>query len=442
MRIVLPVHHFPPRYSAGAELYTLRLARWLQSQGHDVEVVCVEAIDRGDGTLSAAADTYDGITVWRLSFDMRADPRLEYDNPLLGAWFAQYLDRRRPNLAHFQAGYLLGAAPLEAAHAAGVPIVLTLHDYWFLCPRITLLRGDGALCASVPEDPAECDWCMRLASRRYRIADQLSAGLAGRAAMKLAGGPGRAQIADRRERLARALDLPDAVIAPSRFLAERFAPLVAPERLVVSRLGLDPRPFQLLPQRPQGDGVLRIGYIGQIAPHKGVHLLVEAFRRLRAVGRQIELQIYGGLESNPAYVRWLRQLADGDDRIQYHGRFENQRVAAILARLDVMVTPSIWYENSPLTILESHAASVPVVTAALGGMAELVRHEVDGLHFRPADAADLARQLQRAIDEPELLGRLRAGITPPRSLDDEGRQIESVYERLVARSAGMLERVL
>jgi glycosyltransferase involved in cell wall biosynthesis len=432
MNIVLPVHHFPPRYSAGAELYTFRLARWLQMHGHQAEVICIEAIDRGSsGVLEAVEDSYEGIAVWRLAFDMAQadDFRWTYDNPLLRAWFTAYFQRHRPDIVHAQAGYLIGAAPIIAARAAGIPTALTLHDYWFLCPRITLQRGDGSLCETIPDDPAGCAWCMRLESRRYRLPDQVSGRLVGRVAQAVALGSGRREIADRRARLLSTLGLLDAVIAPSHFLAERFAAYVAPDRMHLSRYGLDPAPFLDL-RRPAPDGTLRIGFTGQIAPHKGVHLLIEAFRALDSRSRPVELHIYGGLEARPDYVARLRRLAGGDARIHLHGRFENQRAAEILAGLDVAVVPSIWYENSPLAIMEAHAAGTPVVTAALGGMAELVRDGVDGLHFAPADAADLARQLQRVIDEPELLSTLRTAVTMPRTIDDEMRQLGVIYQRM------------
>jgi glycosyltransferase involved in cell wall biosynthesis len=175
--------------------------------------------------------------------------------------------------------------------------------------------------------------------------------------------------------------------------------------------------------------------------------LIAAFKLLRAESRPVGLHIYGGLEAKQAYaqnyINRLRQLAGDDARIHFEGRFENARVAEILSGLDVTVTPSTWYENSPLAILESRAAGTPVVTAALGGMAELVRDGVDGLHFRPGDAADLARQLQRLLDEPDLLPRLRAGVARnvPRSIEDEMRQLMEIYQGLGphARSQNVVE---
>ena len=149
MRVLLAVHHFPPRYSAGAELYTYRLARWLIRRGHEAEVVCVERIDaRGAGPLRAHADTYEGVPVWRLDLDLRKAPaEWVFRNEAVMAWAAEHLATYRPDLVHLQSGYLITPSVLEAAIGRGIATAVTLHDYWFLCPRITLLRGDGSLCA-------------------------------------------------------------------------------------------------------------------------------------------------------------------------------------------------------------------------------------------------------------------------------------------------------
>lgn len=437
MKVTLPVHHFLPKYSAGAEQYTYRLARWLRTRGHQPEVVCIEAIDQGEvDSISAVADVYDDIPVHRLSFDLLNAPqraRWNYDNPLLGAWFERYLHEATPDLVHFQAGYLMGAAPLIVAGAMGVPALLTLHDYWFLCPRTTLQRGDGTLCSEIPVEPAGCDWCMKQASRRYRLSDQATFGLVGSVVRAMASRTAGDEIARRRAVMAQALAVPALLLSPSRYLASRFADIVSPDRIHVFQYGLDPRAFRAHRSRPSDD-VLRIGFVGQISSHKGVHVLIDAFRRVKAGNRKVELHIFGGLSAFPDYVARLRQLAAGDERIHFRGRFEANLLAETLASLDVTVVPSLWYDNSPLAIHESRAAGVPAIVSTLGGMPELIRDEVDGLYIRPDDTGDLARQLQRLIDEPELLPRLRAGVAanPPRDFEEEMQQLEALYGRVVS----------
>jgi len=440
MKIVLPVHHFPPRYSAGAELYTYRLAKWLQAHGHEVEVVAIEDIESGDATkLEATHDHHQGIPVWRLSFNLLKSPQRElweFDNPLLGEWFERYFQRQRPDLAHFQAGYLIGAAPIFAAQRTGVPVVLTLHDYWYLCPQHTLQRSDGGLCAAPPQNPLECARCRLWSYEPYQRLGRWPK--VRTMAAKLPWPADGERMALRRKRLQAALDAVAQVVALSQFMASLFAERVDPERLVFCRTGIDVERFRSRTERGAGP-VVRFGYVGQVAPHKGVHLLVEALQSLREREQKIELHIWGGDGGNPAYVTSLQQKAGEDPRVVFHGRFSNDRLPEILDALDFVVVPSIWYENCPLAILEAYAAHAPVVTADRGGMAELVNHGEDGLHFRMGDAADLARVLQRILDEPALRTRLQQGarMRSIRTIEEEMHQLLSIYEtaRIVGHRA-------
>lgn len=438
MRIALPVHHFLPTYVAGAELYTAKLAQHLQMRGHDVEVIAIESTTYGDdGRLHVDSAPFHDIPIHRLRFNLDALPDRErslFDNPLLGEWFAHYFRTVRPDIVHFQAGYLLGVAPIFAARANQVPSLLTLHDYWFVCPRFTLLRGDGSLCAEVPQDPATCAWCNLLMKRRYRFMDHLAGGQLGKGVSRIDLLGKRALMAQRRQRLREALAQIDTIISPSHFMADMVAGVVDRRRIEVVRFGFDQtrrQPAAL----PIPTDELRIGFIGQVNEHKGVHLLIEAFRRVKTSHR-VRLDIHGNIPI-PAYREKLTQIAAADPRIHFHGRYENTQVADILASFSVCVAPSTWYENSPIAIQEAQVAQVPVVTAAFGGMQELVEDGVNGLHFTPRSADSLTLQLQRLVDQPELLAHIQMGARRKqiRTIDDELDDLERLYLR-VQTSAG------
>jgi glycosyltransferase involved in cell wall biosynthesis len=435
LNIVLPVHHFPPRYTAGAEQYTLNLARWLRARGDTVTVVAFESIDSGSRTgIDAVRTEHEGIPVWRLSMDLMRAPERErwtYYNEPLERWFARLLRDERPDLLHFQAGYLMGVAPVFAARAAGITTGITLHDYWYLCPRHTLLRGDDALCESIPESAAECVWCHDyLWSSRKRKLHALTGGAYHALALRTMPRKRLEQGEERRRLAAEALAAMSFVIAPSAYLHQRMRVGVAPSKLHQIRYGLPLARFEQARSTPRdADAPLTIGYIGQIAHHKGVHLLIEAFRALKPGVRPLALHVYGGL-NDTAYVDRLRALAAGDARIQFKGRFEHADAPAVYRACDVTVAPSIWYENLPLAILEAYAAGTPVVTASTGGMSEPVAHNANGMHFALGDARALARELQRLCDDPALLARLQQGAldSPPGSTDDELRQVAALYE--------------
>ena len=115
-----------------------------------------------------------------------------------------------------------------------------------------------------------------------------------------------------------------------------------------------------------------------------------------------------------------------------HGAYRNTELPEILARLDAVVVPSLWYENAPLTIQEALHAGVPVITSNCGGMAEMIRHEINGLTFEIGRSDALRAALRRLHEEPDLLSRLAAGIQPVPSIAEQSVEVRRIYEELCA----------
>ena len=97
-----------------------------------------------------------------------------------------------------------------------------------------------------------------------------------------------------------------------------------------------------------------------------------------------------------------------------------------------MVVPSRWLETGPLVVLEAFAAGTPVLGARLGGIAELVSDRVDGVLMPPEDPGAWASAIAAIAAAPEQVARLRAGIIPPRTLDDVARDMAGLYRTLLA----------
>jgi glycosyltransferase involved in cell wall biosynthesis len=317
-------------------------------------------------------------------------------------------------------------------------------DFWFLCPRINLLQRDGVVC-DIPEDTKECALCLRQDKRRYQWLNWLTGGLSNRLVRKLWRSPELLQCMG-------SADLVRALEERRAFLREQYesANLVLTNSMFLRDTllarGLRARRFRQLRQgmdaaRWVGDSTktpsphLRIGYVGQIAGHKGVDVLVQAFQRLQGGDPGPCLTIYGNINQFPGFVRRLRHLAGGDARITFAGTFRNDEILEVHRHLDVLVVPSIWYENSPNVVLEAFVAKTPVIASDRGGLAELVQHEVNGLLFRMGDAADLARQLQRVVDQPTLLASLREGIPPTKTIEDEMGDLLETYRSIVGAAA-------
>lgn len=119
--------------------------------------------------------------------------------------------------------------------------------------------------------------------------------------------------------------------------------------------------------------------------------------------------------------------------MSFRGRFDNSRLSEIYREIDVLVVPSTWYENSPITIHEAFLLHTPLVVSDIGGMAELVTDGEDGLHFRVGDPVDLAEKLGRFVDDPDLATRLGEAAPPIKTLAEDAREMEERYRALIAR---------
>jgi MoaA/NifB/PqqE/SkfB family radical SAM enzyme len=237
-------------------------------------------------------------------------------------------------------------------------------------------------------------------------------------------------------------ELVDLFIAPARYLHDRYRDAFGvPERKLVyldygfARERMDGR------RRTPGEP-FTFGYIGTHIPAKGIHDLIRAFGRL---GGNARLRIWGRPrgQDTEALQGIAASLPDGAaDRVEWLPEYRNQHIVRdVFDRCDAIVVPSVWVENSPLVIHEAQQARVPVVTANAGGMAEYVRHEVNGLLFEHRSIAALAAQMQRFVDDPALAARLGArgylfsetGDVP--AVGDHVREIERLYEQVLRRHA-------
>ena len=125
--------------------------------------------------------------------------------------------------------------------------------------------------------------------------------------------------------------------------------------------------------------------------------------------------IYGKMEDFPEYSGDLKRLADNNDAIEFCGTFHNSKIGEVLADLDVLVIPSLWYENTPLIVYSAQAARCPVVASDFPGISEVIRDQVNGLLFEAGNPAKLAEQLSRFINEPALAERLSINSQKPKS---------------------------
>jgi glycosyltransferase involved in cell wall biosynthesis len=118
-----------------------------------------------------------------------------------------------------------------------------------------------------------------------------------------------------------------------------------------------------------------------------------------------------------------------------HGAYRRDEMAKLLAAVDWVITPSIWWENAPLVIQEAFQQRRPVICSDIGGMAEAVANGHDGLHFRTGDPADLARAMRRAMNEPGLWECLSSNISRVLTVADSAAEHRSLYANLTTAAS-------
>ncbi|MDQ4075336.1 MAG: glycosyltransferase family 4 protein [Chloroflexota bacterium] len=415
MRILHLVHQYPPDDVGGVELHTQSVARELARRGHEVGVFFRQRAE-GRGLESWEEQ---GVRVWAAR-DGALSPtgRLlaTFHAPTVAAFFERVLEEMKPEIVHIH--HLMGL-PVALAHEMSqrdIPYVVTLHDYWWGCANAQLLTNDREEICDGP------DWwlnCGRCALARAGVSQLWLA-------------PALAPLfAYRYQQLHPILQQAQRLIAPTDFTRdsyERMGFSVEKVQVIPHGIALPPNAKGLESRPDPGQRTLCIAYVGGIARQKGVHVLVEAMNGLPE--EQVHLSIFGDLDVFPQYVSELRALARHSG-IHFRGRLPNDELLKELARFDVLVVPSLWYETAALVIQEAFAVGLPVIASDLGALSERVRDGIDGLLVPPGDPLTLRAALGRLLDEPNLLPQLRAGIHPVRLLEEQVDEIEPLYREVV-----------
>jgi len=438
---------YPPEQTAGVESYTAGLATALAQAGHQVSVVCAGDWDQGAAPLNGTRQfEAAGVRLIRLDLNWTRGPDPNgylFDNPSTERALSQWLQQLQPDVVHLTSCYTLSASVIRAVKAYGCPLIVTLTDFWFFCPRLTLLRWDERLCNG-QTTAWECLRCMLGEAKAYRWPARLlpepivAAGLAlASRTPALSRRPGlrgmALDMARRKQTLPALLEQADVIIAPSRFMADMSAACGLRHPTQVAGYGHNLDWVAGLPRRAPASR-LSIGFVGRLTPVKGARVLLQALASL-GTAPPIEVHLYGDLEQEPAYVQGLRQLAAELPSVQFHGRFGRGQLAQVYGSLDVLVVPSLWYENNPLVIQEAFAAGLPVVASRLGGLEEFVMHGVNGLLFEPGNPPALAATLNSLLQHPEQLERLRSGIPAVPTVQQEVARLAGLYAQQTTNRA-------
>ncbi|MBN1879984.1 glycosyltransferase family 4 protein [bacterium] len=414
MKILQVIHNFPLQGGAGAENYTMQICKAL-SREHELSVLTFggRLFDGPYGQIgrrSGFAFPVFAFFSHPANFD---DPEKEYWNPDFENAFRRLLDSVQPDVIHFQHVINLSISLVTTAVACGYPVYFTLHDFWTICPNIVLENWRGAPCDSW-KNGHNCTRCMAIKYRAPRIWLK-----------------SKNFYNKRRQRMVDVLESCRAVLSPSKALMSICRDAGFDNvNLVHWPFGMDSKAISKKQSSQPLSLPIRFGYTGTISPQKGIEVMLKSFHALPALVRdKVRLYVYGGCGTDTRMLRsvsrWKCMYAS--ESIQFMGRFDQECLPEILDELDVVICPSTWYENRPLSILESFAAGNPVIASRLGGMIELVEETGAGWVFKPANPESLSSIIEKLVSDPDQIRKIRDKIPEVLSINDEVKALQHLY---------------
>ena len=412
MRILYVVHQFYPEFGSGTERVTLNLARMAQRAGHHVQVLgCM--IDRSrhagaavPGLAGALAGIVDGIPVTmldRAALPAGADTGLAVDERLceqLGAW----MRGQRFDVMHLMHPMRMASA-IAAGQRIGLPLVVTLTDYFAACLRINLIDLDGRPCDG-PEGGRAC-------ARKCPLPAWSEAALRAR-----------------HEQSAAVLAYAGSRVVPSQHVAQRYRAAFPDLRFDVIAHGIDLLALGAVAARPAAEArPLTLGFVGSLVAAKGLDVLLRALARLPGV--PLRLKVAGGFHGDMVYQDELRALAAADARVELLGMLEPAAVAAQMRGLDLLCLPSRVPESFSLVVHEAAALGVPALVGHLGAPAEAIARSGAGQVVRAGDEAAWAAALRACVDDPQRLAAWRRALPLPQRIEEEAFLYEGLYRQAI-----------
>ena len=395
MKICFISNLYPPSIIGGAEISVKRAADGLVKRGHEVFVITTTT----DGKTSI--EEVGGVKVYRINplnlyamYNHQNQPELlkpiwhtiDLWNPHSYLVVKKILKNEMPDIVHVNNFKGLSLSVFSAAKRLNLPLIFTAHDYSLICPRANLLNGSGEIC-TVPS--RLCKVYVKI--QKYLVDNK-----------------------------------PDLVTAPSQFVIGKLKESGLFEGVKTIKLPLG---IELSDRKVKKSyNTIDILYVGGLSRHKGVHLLINAFKKSES--KNINLHIIGKGKDEDEF----KKIAGSDTRIIFHGFVPDEKLMELYQKANLTVVPSIWYDNSPMVIYESLINGTPVIGSRIGGIPELIEDGYNGFLFETGNVGELRDKLEYLIENPSELKRFGEGAfesAKKYDMDKHIKKLEKLYVELV-----------
>lgn len=371
MKICFISNLYFPFIIGGAEISVQRVAEKMVQKGHDVFVITTN-IKR-----NRCEEQINGVRIYRLGLSNIYSPYSSVKQSiflkplywLINLWspysyiaIKGILKTELPDVVHINNYRGLSLSVFSVVRDLNIPLIFTAHDYATICLKTNLLNNKGKIC----KNPSKL---CKLHNNAVKYIVQHK---------------------------------PDVVLAPSEFtihmlkknhIFENSRSIVVPNAIEIGK----PSHFQ------KDYKSIDFLYVGSLSKHKGVDVLISAFKELEFTNITLHIVGTGNYSEN------IKKIANDDPRIIFHGFVSESELSYLYKKANVTVVPSIWYEPFGLIIIESFKHGTPVLGSRIGGIQEIIEDGYNGFLFEPGNVLELRKKLKYLIESPSELTKLEAG---------------------------------
>lgn len=409
-KILYVIHGYPPHKHAGTENYSFSLAKKITTKNTAVAAfypVKNQNIESPELNIKEIKN--------HTAFEVKINESGTVNNLFneeIERIFLQIINFFKPDIIHFQHIHTdLPFALLTHSISLKIPTVITLHDFWYICPKTYMLNENGTLCSG-PTSPEKCAKCF-LKNEYLTEIDNKNLFYY------------FVDLFKKRLEMSRVIfSNANLTTSPSKFLLEKYKEHVRFNKSLRIPLGLDVTRQKFTKNTA---GSIRFGFLGNITALKNVRGLIDSF--LQTSGGA-SLHIYGEINDCEIFKK-LNNKSLIDHCIIFHGCYSPKDLSKILSQIDIGVVPS-FFENYPLVVREFLSAKIPVIASRVGGIPEIIKHNENGLLFDPLIKDDLLTSLQKVIDNPELISILSSQISPIKTIDQDASVWLEIYNSLTS----------
>jgi glycosyltransferase involved in cell wall biosynthesis len=416
MHILFAVHQFFPNGYFGTERLVLNICKQMQRCGHRVTVLTYCNNEPygyvNEGKFLKKEYTYQGVSV--ISIRHKVIPDLLdfsiFDEDMI-AYLNVVFAEDSFDLVHVYHPMRIGSV-IPFAHIKGIPIIITLTDFWLICPRGIAITRDGSLCIG-SRDGIKCSQhCYQAPNWKREL------------------------LQTRIHQVKMIFEYTNTIISGTRFLKMMFENTGLCHDIKVIPFGKEYRGSIKNTNFYDENSKITIGYLSSLTPHKGAHILLEAYQKINP--KNIHLKIYGDCLLCPEYSVILKKIANESPNIEFCGKYDYEMMPEMLKNIDIVAVPSLWWENSPLVLLRALMHNVPIIASNMGGLNEVVKDGENGLIFSVIDSEASKTKSQKLSDiiwkiseNPKILNDLKSRIHHPQRIEEMVFSYENIYERVI-----------